>query len=158
MLPSELLRKEIEEKYNINLEQYAWDEKLKQQILNTELDDTIETQATTLKEVYEHGFNIGHCGLTSRYVCRKFDSANLFYGKANLLIGTKAAPNGEHAWTTLNNYIIDTTLMIAIPSDKAKELGYIKEKEIAPVSARILSEYDTYDSEFEKRNTSTKTK
>ena len=158
MLPSEILRKEIGTKYNINLEQYAWSDELKKDIFSIEWDDTIETQASTLKEIYEHGFNIGHCGLTSRYVCRKFDSANLFYGKANLLIGTKAAPNGEHAWTTLNNYIIDTTLMIAIPSDKAKELGYIKEKEIAPVSARILSEYDTYDSEFEKRNTSTKTK
>ena len=158
MLPSEILRKEIGTKYNINLEQYAWSDELKKDIFSIELDDTIETQASTLKEIYEHGFNIGHCGLTSRYVCRKFDSANLFYGKANLLIGTKAAPNGEHAWTTLNNYIIDTTLMIAIPSDKAKELGYNPEKEIAPVSARILSEYDTYDSEFEKRNTSTKTK
>ena len=159
MLPSEQLRKEIEEKYNINLEQYAWSDELKKEIFSIELDDTIETQASTLKEIYEHGFNIGHCGLTSRYVCRKFDEANLYYGKANLLINTKAAPNGEHAWTTLNNNLIDTTLMIAIPKDKIQEMGYYTEKQIAPISARMLSEYDTYDTEFEKaKQTNTKIK
>ena len=34
--------------------------------------------------------------------------------------------------------------------EKAKELGYTPEKEIAPISARMLSEYDTYDKEFKK--------
>ena len=150
MLPSELLRKQIEEKNNINLEKYSWDKDLKQQIFSIELDNTIETQATNLKEIYEHGFNIGHCGLTSRYICRKFDKAKLFYGKANLLIGTASAPNGEHAWTNIDDFIIDTTLMICIPENLAIELGYTKEKEIAPISARMLSEYDTYDSEFDK--------
>lgn len=159
MLPSENLRKEIETKYNINLKQYAWPKELKEQILSTKLDDTIETNASSLKEIYEKGFNIGHCGLTSRYVCRKFNDASLFYGKANLLTGTKASPNGEHAWTTINNMLIDTTLMIILPIEKAKELGYTPEKEIAPISARMLSEYDTYDTEFEnERNNQIKTK
>lgn len=158
MLPSEELRKEIEEKYNINLEQFAWNDELKKQILSTQLDDTIETYASTLEEVYEHGFNIGHCGLTSRYVCRRFDDARLFYGKASLLKKTKAAPNGEHAWTVLNNNLIDTTLMISIPQDKIESLGYTTEKEIAPINARMLSEYDTYDTEFEKQTISTKSK
>ena len=156
MLPSEKLRKEISETYNINLEQYAWSEELKQQIFSTQLDENIETHATTLKEIYEYGFNIGHCGLTSRYICRKFDDATLFYGKANLLIGTKDSPNGEHAWTILNNYLIDTTLMLCIPKEKAKDLGYNPEKEIIPFSARVLSEYDTYDNDFEKQNINTK--
>lgn len=158
MLPSEILRQEIEEKYNINLSQYTWTEDLKQEIFSIELDQNIETQATTLKEIYELGFNIGHCGLTSRYICRKFDNATLFYGNAKLLIGTDSSPNGEHAWTILNDHLIDTTLMISIPTNKIKELGYTKEKEIAPFSARILSEYDTYETEFNKEKIKIKTK
>ena len=150
MLPSEELRKEIEKTYNINLTQYAWSKELKQEIFSTQLDCYIETYATTLKEIYEFGFNIGHCGLTSRYICRKFENATLFYGQAKLLVGTDSSPNGEHAWTILNNYLIDTTLMIVIPIDKITELGYTPEKEIAPFSARVLSEYDTYDTEFKK--------
>ena len=150
MLPSEELRKEIEKIYNINLTQYAWSKELKQEIFSTQLDCHTETYATTLKEIYEFGFNIGHCGLTSRYICRKFENATLFYGQAKLLVGTDSSPNGEHAWTILNNYLIDTTLMIVIPIDKITELGYTPEKEIAPFSARVLSEYDTYDTEFKK--------
>ena len=130
MLPSEILRQKIEEKYNIDLSQYTWTNDLKQEIFSIELDQNIETQATTLKEIYELGFNIGHCGLTSRYICRKFDNATLFYGNAKLLIGTDSSPNGEHAWTILNNHLIDTTLMISIPIEKIKELGYTPEKEI----------------------------
>lgn len=42
--------------------------------------------------------------------------------------------------------------MIAIPTSIAKTLGYNQEKEIAPFSARILSEYDVYDTEFEMNN------
>ena len=154
MLPSEKLRKEIEITYNTNLEQYAWPKELKEQILSTKLDDTNETNASTLKEIYEKGFNIGHCGLTSRYVCRQFDNAALFYGTANLLVGTPSSPNGEHAWTLLNDYLIDTTLMISVPVEKARELGYAPKKEIAHLGARILSEFDTYESEYKKMKSS----
>lgn len=149
MLPSEELRLEIEGKYNIDLKQYAWSEELKQKIFSIPLDKTLETNADTLGEIYTHGFNIGHCGLTSRYVTRGFSNANLYYGKAALLVGTKSAPNGEHAWTIINDQIIDTTLMLAIPTSMAQTLGYKTEKEIAPISARMLSEYDVYDNEFE---------
>lgn len=158
MFPSEILRQEIEEKYNINLSQYAWNEELKQEIFSTELDPTLETHATTLKEIYELGFNIGHCGLTSRYISRQFKDANLYYGKATLLIGTDSSPNGEHAWTILNNHLIDTTLMISIPIEKIKELGYTPEKEIAKICSTILSEYDTYEKEFQKPKIKTKIK
>lgn len=148
MLPSEVLRKEISQKYNIDLEQYAWSEDFKRKIFSIQLDKYLESNADTLEEIYSYGFNIGHCGLTSRYVVRNFDDAKLFYGKSSLLVGTKNAPNGEHAWTSLNSFIIDTTLMICLPIDKAEELGYVQEKEIAPYGARILSEYDVYDIEF----------
>ena len=85
-------------------------------------------------------------------MARQFKSATLFYGKAILLEGTPSSPNGEHAWTTLNDYLIDSTLMICIPITEALKLGYIPEKEIAYESARILSEFDRYDNEFQKEN------
>lgn len=96
------------------------------------------------------GFNISHCELTSRYICRKFKEATLFYGNASLLIGNPSSPNGEHAWTTINGYLVDSTLMIYIPLSKATKLGYIPEREIHHESARTLSEYDLYDLEYTK--------
>lgn len=149
MLPSEELRKEISQLYNINLEKFAWSEELKKQILSIKLDEDLETNAETLEEIYTLGYNIGHCGLTSRYIAKQFNEAKLFYGKAKLLVGTKSAPNGEHAWTTINNFLIDTTLMLCIPITEIIKLGYITEKEIAHDSARMLSEYDKYDNDFE---------
>ena len=151
MLPSELLRNELSQLYNINLEQYAWNDNLRQQIFETKLDKDLESNADTLKDIFVEGYNIGHCGLTSRYVARQFNNATLFYGKARLLTGTDSSPNGEHAWTTINNYLIDTTLMISIPLTETTKLGYIPEKEIAHENARILSEYDRYDIEYEKK-------
>ena len=49
----------------------------------------------------------------------------------------------------IDGHLIDTTLMLYIPEDKAQALGYILEREISYDSARILSEYDTYDAEYE---------
>ena len=78
MLPSELLRKEIEEKYNVDLEQYTWPEQFRNLVFSILLDENLEENARTLKEIYEKGFNIGHCGLTSRYISRKFDEAKMY--------------------------------------------------------------------------------
>ena len=148
MLPSEELRQEISAKYNINLEEYKWNKEFQQSIFEIELDKTLEEHASTLGEIYKKGFNIGHCGLTSRYLAKKFNTATLYYGIATILIGTKNSPNGEHAWITINGFVIDTTLMICIPLTEAKKLGYIPEREIAHDSARILSEYDVFDHEY----------
>jgi len=149
MLPSEILRLEISKKYNIDLEKYKWSSSLLTSIFSIELDKYLETHASTLEEIYKYGFNIGHCGLTSRYIARNYSQATLYYGTASLLIGTNSSPQGEHSWITINDYLIDTTLMICIPLDISKSLGYIPEKQIDYESARILSEYDTYDNEFE---------
>lgn len=148
MLPSEELRQTISIKYNIDLEQYKWNEDFQQSIFKIELDKALEDHASTLEDIFNKGFNIGHCGLTSRYIARKYNKATLYYGNASLLKGTKNSPNGEHAWTTLNGFVIDTTLMVCIPLPEAENLGYTIEKEIAHDSARILSEYEIYDHEY----------
>lgn len=41
--------------------------------------------------------------------------------------------------------------MISFPEEKRVELGYITEKEIAQQSARIFSEYDTYENELSRQ-------
>lgn len=149
MLPSEKLRLLISKQYKIDLDKYAWPEEFKNAIFSIELDTSLESNATRLKEIYERGFNIGHCGLTSRYLCINFD-ATLQYGTCNILKGTKSAPNGEHAWTIINNLLIDTTLMICIPLDKMQEFGYIPTNTIAKESSRMLSEYDIFDNEYKE--------
>ncbi len=155
MLPSEILRKDIAETYSIDIEKYAWSEELKKEIFSIELDEFLETHAKSLGEIYKLGFNIGHCGLTSRYLLRKYDATEISCGKAKLLVGTEASPNGEHAWINLNEHIIDTTLMIIFPQELLIKFGYIEEKRLSHDSARILSEYDVYDLEYEKQEKAT---
>ena len=150
MLPSEQLRRKVSQEHEINLEQYKWCEELTSQILEIKLDKELEPSADTLREIYSQGFNIGHCGLTSRYVVRTFEGAKLYYGKSKLLVGTEASPDGEHAWSILDQSLIDTTLMLCVPIEKIEELGYIPEKEISEISAKYLSEYDVYDVEYQK--------
>ena len=149
MLPSEKLRQQISKIYSLDIIQYAWEENLKGKLFKIELDKEIESHADTLQDIFELGFNIGHCGLTSRYIAINFPDAKVYYGIASLLIGTPDSPNGEHAWIVIDGHLIDTTLMLYIPEDKAQVLGYIPEREISYDSARILSEYDTYDIEYE---------
>lgn len=149
MLPSEELRQSISTKHNINLEDFAWSEEFKQQVFSTPLDNYLEKNAHTLGEIYEQGFNIGYCGLTSRYIARQFSEAELFYGHATLLKGTKNSPNGEHAWTVINNFLIDSTLMLCIPINEIQKLGYTPKREIAHNSARLLSENEVYNNEYE---------
>lgn len=150
-IPSEQLRYEISQEYKINLERYAWTKEFKEKIFNIELDKELETSAATLQEIYSHGYNIGHCGLTSRYIARTFPQARLYYGKASLLLETQSSPNGEHAWVTIDNRLIDTTLMISVPIEQVVSLGYITEKEISASSARMLSEYELFEHDFKQQ-------
>lgn len=154
MLPSEKLRLLIEKLYNIDLKKYAWSEDLQNTIFQIELDHDLESNAHNLEEIYKLGYNIGHCGLTSRYVTKNFDNSELHFGTSDLLVGTKNALEGEHAWSIINGYLIDTTLMLCIPIEKMDELGYKTTRIIDKECASILSEYDVYDNDFsfQKRN------
>ena len=98
MLPSEWLRRDISKKCDVNLEQYAWREQFSELVFKIELYESLET------------------------------NAKMYYGKADLLKGTKNAPNGEHTWTIVEDFLIDTTLMFLIPVNDAVKLGYLSEK------------------------------
>ena len=50
MLPSEELRKDIAKKYNVDLEQYAWPEQLRNIIFSIPLDECLEENAKNLGE------------------------------------------------------------------------------------------------------------
>lgn len=150
MLESDKLLKQIEKENNIDLSNYKWPEELKEEIYKIKLDRWIEDKISTMEEVYNQGLNIGKCGLTSRYLMINLKDCDMHVGKCNLLIGTAAAPNGEHAWITRNGYVIDTTLMLIMKEEKAESLGYIKEKTLARESAKMLSESETYSREIIK--------
>lgn len=44
MLPSERLRRDISEKCDVNLEQYAWREQFSELVFKIELDESLETR------------------------------------------------------------------------------------------------------------------
>lgn len=148
MLPSENLREIISQKININLNRYAWNKDFKEFIFKMTLNEDYEKDVHYLKEVFTYGLNIGHCGLTARYIVMHIPSAELYYGKFLPLAGTKNSPNGTHVWIVFENYVIDTSLMLILTTEEAKELGYIFEKKISPSSIKHLSEYELFSNEL----------
>ena len=148
MLPSEKLREIISKRIDIDLNQYAWNMDFKTFIFSIELEKYLEDKVSYLDEVFKLGLNIGHCGLTAKYLVVNIPNAELYYGKLPALTGTKNSPTGGHAWVVFDNFVIDTSLMISLSVQKAKELGYIFEKRIDPRSARIFSEYDLFSNEL----------
>lgn len=151
MLESEQLRQELSQKYHMDLEKYKWSEELSQRIFAIKLDPLYEDKIYTMQEVYEKGLNIGNCGLTSRYFAREWKEAEMHVGICDLLKGTKKAENGSHAWITVNDIIIDSTMMITIPATEASQF-YHSDKVLAPESARMLPEYHTYSQELRSRS------
>ncbi|MGN1012383.1 MAG: hypothetical protein ACI4ON_00945 [Clostridia bacterium] len=149
MLPSEELREIISKKINIALNQYAWNDEFRDFVFGLCLDKDYEYSLNYLDEVFKYGLNIGHCGLTARYLVINIPHTDLYYGIFPPLIGTKNSPTGSHAWAVCGNYVLDTTLMLAIPIEEAKNLGYIFEKKINSNSAKCLSEYELFSNEFE---------
>ena len=152
MLESEVLRKNLGDLYGIDLEKYKWNESLEKEIFSIDLDDWYEEKISTLKmqEIYEKGLNIGRCGLTSRYFAIHFPDAVYHRGKCSILVGTKNAEHGEHAWITREEdgitFIYDSTLMLKIPESVA--LKYYKTEIILDYnSARTLSEYEVYSND-----------
>lgn len=151
MLPSEKLRKIISEKIGVDLEKHAWSEEFKKMVFEYKLDKNYEEDLEnleTLKEVYEYGLNIGHAGLTARYLIRNIPNASLYYGKFPPMAGTKNAPDGKYAWLIYNGCLLDTTLMICLKVNDAYTLGYFKEVSVASESDKILSEYELFSNEY----------
>lgn len=149
-MPSEELRRRISQQMHFDLNMFAIEGDLLSSIKKIPLDRDYEDHPKlhTLGDSLERGLNIGRCGLTSRYLLRVIPDGDLIYGKCVPLIGTPSSPNGNHAWVQTDNLLIDPTLLVAIPLQRAYALGYTPERVIAKESATLLSEYDTYSSEL----------
>lgn len=144
MIPSEKLRFEISNEMKHDLTRFAWGRDLKNFIYGIDLSQNLENGVTTMEQVYEQGLNVGHCGLASRYVARAWDEADVIYGKFAPLAGTNKSPEGAHAWIYLDGYVVDTTLMIAIPANVAEVLGYEFLETITSYEARQLEEQESF--------------
>lgn len=147
MIPSENLRALLEEAYHLPLSDYAWNDDLKHLIFSIKCDPFIEDKVSTLGDAYRFGFNIGHCGTTSRYFSINFDKALMHVGYVDMLCGTKSSTNGGHAWVEYDEYVLDPSLMIFFPVSKKEEFGYHTKNILAKSASCILSEYDTFSFE-----------
>ena len=93
---------------------------------------------SSLYEYFARGKNIGTCGYTSELVGILYDDifkdVELHKGILPIITGTKGAANGNHAWieVTYNEkrYIIDTSLLTAIPLELKGKIGYEDKKSI----------------------------
>ena len=84
-------------------------------------------------DVFVDGANIGYCTVASKQLSFSFSNCEICGGVVPLLAGTKNCPDGSHTWMVYNNKIYDTTLMIVIDENFAKErLGYIEENRYNP--------------------------
>lgn len=109
--------------------------------------------------IFEMGLNIGNCGLTARYLSFLFEDFILVQsGTCDLLKGTEGAPNGEHAWLVVGEFLYDTTLMLKIAKDVAySSLGYIPDVEITSKELKKINSYNL-EKEFAKNEDSLKMK
>jgi len=140
---SDNLRIILSRKFSFDLEEYVWNDNLNDYLMKIKLG-TDEELVHTMAEVYEFGYNIGFCGLTSRYFAIALPKAQLAYGNLPLLKGTKKSPEGNHAWIINDEFVIDPTLRLIIPEYIATKIGYTIQKILAYDSARMLSEYELY--------------
>lgn len=130
MIPSIVLQSIISKNHKLNLKKLAWSKELQDRIFDIKFKDT--NYILSLKTVFEHGYNIGNCLLTSYYVSQVFENAKICTGMVKILKGTKNTLNGEHVWIETDTDLIDTTLMIIIPKSHKYFKLYNKESNIIP--------------------------
>lgn len=148
---SDDLRIKLSKKYLFDLEHYVWNDDLNDYLMNIQLSN-FEEQIRTMKQVFDFGLNIGHCGLTSRYFAISLPNAKLAYGTLPILKGTKYCKTGNHAWIIDDGFVIDPTLRLKLPVEFATDFGYTIDKILAYESARMLSEYELYSRALMNRN------
>ena len=97
----------------------------------TLLEETKDINVESYSSMYEYfkrGDHIGTCMNTSRLMGVIFKNPLFYKGYADFLTGTKNCSDGIHAWieTEINNknYVVDTSMMLLIPSNLKEELGY----------------------------------
>lgn len=82
--------------------------------------------------IFKEGINIGGCTKVSEQLSYSFPYCYLCGGILGILKGTRNCPDGRHSWILVDNKIIDTTLMLIIDEDYAKNFGYIETNRYDP--------------------------
>lgn len=123
----------LEETKNINVESYS-----------------------SMYEYFKRGDHIGTCMNTSRLMGVIFKDPLFYKGYADFLTGTKNCSDGIHAWieTKINNkdYVVDTSMMLLIPTKLKEELGYRSPQK--PYTVEDITSYgdncDTFYTHYEE--------
>ncbi len=94
-----------------------------------------EIDVPTFSSLYEYlvrGEHIGTCGFSSKlfgiYYHNSFKNIECHDGVLPIIKGSKKSSNGNHAWIEADyngkRYIIDTSLLVAIPIELKETIGY----------------------------------
>lgn len=124
MLPSEILRYNISKELGYDLTRFAWRRDLRKEILGANLDLDLETYFPTLEDIFAQGLNVNSNILTCKYISRCLPDAQVCIGFFTPVAGYGCSMRGEHAWLIMDECVIDPTLMVEIPIDVAKCIGY----------------------------------
>lgn len=84
------------------------------------------------ESVFRDGTNLGYCTVASKQLSYSFDTCFICGGVLPILKNTPNCIDGSHTWTIFNRKIIDTSLMLIIDEDFAKEIGYQEENRYDP--------------------------
>ena len=130
MIPSKKLRLIISRNHKIKLEYYSWSKEFENKVYKIKFIDGYKK--LSLKTIFKDGYNIGNCLLTAYYVSTIFDNSLICTGKVEILKGTKNSPSGDHVWIEVDDFIIDTTLMILLPKESDYAKYYDRYQSITP--------------------------
>ena len=85
----------------------------------------------TLGKALRKGLNYGRCGLFAKLFSNTvFENQKHKYvvGNCDIVIGSKNSNDGNHTWLEVDDMIIDTSLLMAIPMEFKDVFGYNTEK------------------------------
>lgn len=121
----------IAERKIFPFEEFEYD---KGRTLKEALKDVDVSTYSSMYEYFARGENVGTCGFSSKLIGVMFDRRNVICqsGTIKAFTGTPKSEKGKHAWIVVRHngkdYIVDTSLCLMIPTEYAKELGYVPEK------------------------------
>lgn len=151
VLPSEILRYNISKEIGYDLTRFAWRRDLRKEILETNLDLDLETYFSTMEDIFEQGLNVTSNILTCKYISRCLPDAQVCIGFFIPVAGYGCSTRGEHAWLIMDDYVIDPTLMVEIPIEIAKCIGYDFKFMLNKQSSTVISPGECYLRKIQKK-------
>ncbi|MCX8074854.1 MAG: hypothetical protein N2749_04625 [Clostridia bacterium] len=112
-------------------------------------EENLISEPTTMYDIFALGLNIGRSDLTARYLVRAYrkagKNAELIIGDCSFMRGTKSYREGKYRFIRIDEkYIIDPTIMIAIPIPLSEKLGYTIISVVASDCAELFSKYEFF--------------